>query len=247
MEAAAAFKREVLDVRVLEGDASAAAVAAQIFGEDYGALPEGADGHTCVTARPQMVALKEEVLTQLQRVDAAAVATGVYMLQAACAVAAVASAPGELSAAAAAAAVAIAHRSLRSLTETGATVAPLPGGDPFECAVATLDLTLTASSINCGGLDEESRYAAVLNVVDSLRTLGAAMGLSLTDAEPDPLTYSMSSFVLQVRSSCVFCRVGASPTSPVNTCCHCDERGGPLERCVHSSTPPLKSARRHPG
>lgn len=198
--AAGAFKRQVLDVRVLEGDASAAAVAAQIFGEDYGALPEGVDGHTCITARPQMVALKEEVLMQLQRVDAAAVATGVYMLQAACAVAAVASAPGELSAAAAAAAVSIAHRSLLSLTETGATVAPLPGGDPFECAVATLDLTLTASSLNCGGLDEDSRYAAVLNVMDSLRTLGAAMGLSLTDAEPDPLAYSMTSFTLQVRA-----------------------------------------------
>jgi hypothetical protein len=61
VEEAEAFKRQVLDVRVLEGDASASAVAAGIFGEDYGALPEGVDGATCTTARPQMVALKEQV------------------------------------------------------------------------------------------------------------------------------------------------------------------------------------------
>jgi hypothetical protein len=78
-----------------------------------------------------------QVLIQLQRVDAGAVATGVYMLQAACAVAAVASAPAELSAAAVAAAVAVAQRSLLSLTETGATVAPLPGTHP-----AVIDLNL---------------------------------------------------------------------------------------------------------
>jgi len=149
-----------------------------------------------------MTPLKQEMLTELRKLDTATVATSLYILQISCAVAKVSTEPGEIPISGSEAALGILRSKLSMMTSESNNappqVAPLPGGDSYLCLTDGLDNSLQALTLNCDNADDARRNMARLDVLDSIRMLGQSMSYVVAG---EPMVYAKNTFKLEVSNS----------------------------------------------
>ncbi|KAK3281997.1 hypothetical protein CYMTET_10244 [Cymbomonas tetramitiformis] len=197
VDAAAQLKEAAFDVEVKEADVYGAVAAAQVWGDIYGI----GGGQGCAARTEGLVALKRDILVTFSELDRATLASSVYVLQSTCAVAALLAEPADLSLAGAEAAVRILTRKLYAMSGSreAVSLAPVPGGDAFECLMQAVDLLQLGLNLNCGSDDQAASDPTRIQVLALLLDAGKVVSYT-TDPDDDPKDYRMTTYNMSVST-----------------------------------------------